>query len=81
VIPDASDPAKSTVYIIVGAIDNLKDSIENILSTHGFPINPPPTLSISLMEVFVVSLPRSHSLLIVLQELFGPPVKQRKAFP
>jgi hypothetical protein len=56
VIPNANDPAKSTVHIIVGAIDNLKDSIENILATHGYIINPPPTLSIS-MSGSVCNLP------------------------
>ncbi len=48
ILPDANDPAKSAVYVIVGAIENLKDSIENILTTHGYTIMPPPVLSISV---------------------------------
>lgn len=48
VIPDANDPEKSTVKMIVGAIDNLKDSIENILANYGYTVTPSPALSISV---------------------------------
>ncbi|HYV92354.1 MAG TPA: MopE-related protein [Chitinophagales bacterium] len=48
VIPDTSNPANSGVYQFIGAIDGLKDSIENALTHHGYAITPPPSLSITV---------------------------------